>query len=690
MSFELEEFVFFDAFMHWALVVGALIGVALLLSMMTAALGGGQLGFLRALGSLVTGQRKGGLPWGEVKQAYVGVFCGIGNALAELLGMSPRRVWALSMLTFKEAMRRKALLVFVIFGLLFMFGGWFLADANPRADLQVKVHVSFVLTAISWLILPVALLLSCWGLPEDIKQRTLHTVVTKPVRRSEIILGRMMGYSCIGTLVLTVMGVVGFFWIVRQVPENAQAQLVCRVPVYGNLGFLNREGDPGKGVNVGDIWDFRQYVEGASRARAVWEFQDVSPALMVTQEVEQSGKKVEVQRLLMETRFEAFRTHKGDIKSEVFCEMFFARNTRKQAANALSSCPGLGRIGEMLSDGDFRGAAIVLAEARPASSQLDQFATGCREFVDVVSPFLTGDSNSTAGVAVVRAATECADAAKAGNGDKLSASLKDLSGLLNKHADELSRRIFDLRVSIPAFEVREYKLNLLSIDPGAFEATVQDVETGNDIIRKVDLFKDIVDNGKLRIEVSCVDAGQFVGAARPDLFIRTPDRKFWVGFSKSILVIWLMMELVVILGVTAGSLLNGPVSTFLVLGLLGVGTWCPEFLRTIVTGQSRGGGVFESMIRLVKHMNPSTALDKGLLTTIVKGVDGAINGMLWLAAHIIPDFRSFDRALSFLPNGFDVSWSDALQPCMAVTLGYLIPCLLIGYFCLKLRELEQK
>ena len=112
MSFELENFVFFDAIKHWALVVGALVGIAVLLSMMTAALGGGQLGFVRALGSILRGKRKESLPWGEVKEAYVRVFRGIRDGIVEMVGMSPRRVWALAILTFKESTRRKALLVF--------------------------------------------------------------------------------------------------------------------------------------------------------------------------------------------------------------------------------------------------------------------------------------------------------------------------------------------------------------------------------------------------------------------------------------------------------------------------------------------------------------------------------------------------------------------------------------------------
>ena len=42
---------------------------------------------------------------------------------------------ALTVLTFKEAVRRKALLVFVVFAILFMFAGWFMADANSAYTL---------------------------------------------------------------------------------------------------------------------------------------------------------------------------------------------------------------------------------------------------------------------------------------------------------------------------------------------------------------------------------------------------------------------------------------------------------------------------------------------------------------------------------------------------------------------------
>ena len=155
MDFDPQPYNLVYGMLHWLQLVGVLTAVGLvlglLLSFSTAGAGGAAL--------------------------FAG---GLKSFIADIFSISPRRVTALAGLTLKEAMRRKALLVFVVFAVLLMFAGWFLTDSNNRADLQVHVHITFMLTTISWLILPVAMFLSCWGIPEDIRIRSLHTVVTKP------------------------------------------------------------------------------------------------------------------------------------------------------------------------------------------------------------------------------------------------------------------------------------------------------------------------------------------------------------------------------------------------------------------------------------------------------------------------------------------------------------------------------
>ena len=83
------------------------------------------------------------------------------------------------------------LVVFVVFVLVLLFAGWFL---DSSSDHPARLYLSFVLTATELLVLLLAVFLSAFSLPNDIKSKTIHTVVTKPVRASEIVLGRILGF----------------------------------------------------------------------------------------------------------------------------------------------------------------------------------------------------------------------------------------------------------------------------------------------------------------------------------------------------------------------------------------------------------------------------------------------------------------------------------------------------------------
>jgi hypothetical protein len=227
------------------------------------------------------------------------------EALVDLIAVSPRRIGAISLVTIKESVRRKALLVFVVFTIVFMFANWFLGDDRELS--AAKPYISTVLMALNWMIIPVALLLSCWGLPADIKDRSLHTVVTKPVRRSEVLLGRMLGYTAVSLVMLAAMGAVGYLWIIRSVPAQAQDQLIGRVPHYGTLSYLDDSGVPTeKGINVGDMWTYRSFVSGATKACGIYTFEGID-----VDAIRDAGF------MRLEYKWEAFRTYKGDIVTPV-------------------------------------------------------------------------------------------------------------------------------------------------------------------------------------------------------------------------------------------------------------------------------------------------------------------------------------------------------------------------------------
>lgn len=292
---------------------------------------------------------------------------GVSAAVGDLLRISPRRVFALAGLAIREAIHRRVLVVFAVFILVLLFAGWFLDTAN---DNPARLYLSFVLTTTSYLVLLLSLFVSVFSLPSDINNRTIYTVVTKPVRPSELVLGRLIGFSTIGTAILVLTAIVSYFFVVRGLDHThsivgsrvapisgdegvtgyrgntestgnhrhqfvlnadgngrtdvvnghwhsisrdgdryrvgpAEGMLQARVPIYGSLSFIDRSGAvSNKGVNVGEEWTYRSYIEGGTLATAVWHFQGVTPEKFP-------------HGLPLELTIRIFRTHKGDIEKGV-------------------------------------------------------------------------------------------------------------------------------------------------------------------------------------------------------------------------------------------------------------------------------------------------------------------------------------------------------------------------------------
>ena len=61
------------------------------------------------------------------------------------------------------------------------------------------------------------LLLAAFSIPNDIKNQNIYTVVTKPVERFEIVLGRFVGYTFLMTLALLGMTVISYVLIAAAV-----------------------------------------------------------------------------------------------------------------------------------------------------------------------------------------------------------------------------------------------------------------------------------------------------------------------------------------------------------------------------------------------------------------------------------------------------------------------------------------
>ncbi len=218
------------------------------------------------------------------------------------------RILALAGLSFKEAIRRRVLVVLALLAPVFLFGSWFITS---KPEDQLRTYVGVVFWAMTYLLLFSATLISAFSIPADIKQQTIHTIITKPVERFEIVLGRFLGFYALMTLALIAIAALSLIYVLRGVnPEAAAESLKARVPHYGDLLYENTDSER-KGINVGREWEYRGYITAPSPGQAPhtarWDFAAIPSTL---------GARGEV---LAEYTFDVYRTTKGKEGADVSC-----------------------------------------------------------------------------------------------------------------------------------------------------------------------------------------------------------------------------------------------------------------------------------------------------------------------------------------------------------------------------------
>jgi ABC-type transport system involved in multi-copper enzyme maturation permease subunit len=224
-----------------------------------------------------------------------------------------RRIFALAKLSFKEALRKRVVWVFLLFLIVILFpAAWFSRkDAKPEDALKAAINVmSFWMTLV---LIFTALLLAGFSIPTDVKNQTIHTVVSKPVERFEIVAGRFLGYLALVTIALAIQTGVAllFIWSSNVGPQAREESMKARVPIYGKFEFrkermLNgrletKTADP---INVGREYDYRKHIPGGkgSYHRAVWSFMEPSELRPLA----------DLPAVPLEFAFDVYRTTKGE------------------------------------------------------------------------------------------------------------------------------------------------------------------------------------------------------------------------------------------------------------------------------------------------------------------------------------------------------------------------------------------
>jgi ABC-type transport system involved in multi-copper enzyme maturation permease subunit len=104
-----------------------------------------------------------------------------------------RSIWAVAKNTVKQALRMKIAVVFIILLLVLLpvIGITTTGDETLKGRLQTFVSYGLSLTGL--LLCLLTIIVSVYTVTSDIKYRQIYTVITKPIRRFQFLLGKLLG-----------------------------------------------------------------------------------------------------------------------------------------------------------------------------------------------------------------------------------------------------------------------------------------------------------------------------------------------------------------------------------------------------------------------------------------------------------------------------------------------------------------
>ena len=123
--------------------------------------------------------------------------------------------------TFREAVRDRVLYNLIVFALL--MSGAAIVVGQISIDIERLVVINLGLTAVSLFGMVIAIFIGIGLVSKEIEKRTLYTVLSRPVRRWEFIVGKFFGLA--GTLAVnTFFMAIGVFVALLYVSHHFQKQ----------------------------------------------------------------------------------------------------------------------------------------------------------------------------------------------------------------------------------------------------------------------------------------------------------------------------------------------------------------------------------------------------------------------------------------------------------------------------------
>ncbi|MDY3555425.1 ABC transporter permease [Gemmata sp. JC717] len=598
---------------------------------------------------------------------------GAGVALAALavlmLFEAEGPVWAIAKLSFKEVIRKRVLWVFLIMLLPALFPWQWFFPSKPSDELRNTTGtITFVL---SILCLVPGVLLAALGIPDDIKSLNIFTIVSKPVERFEIVLGRFIGYVSLMTLVLLGLTGISVALIANtSVSPQARAETYkARVPHRGKLEFKSmlaqdrQEKKDFEGTNVGREFDYRRYIAGHpdSPQRGIWKFATVPTDL----------ERPDGDRVPLEFTFDVYRMTKGEQDAGVLTNFTVVTH------NAPQRQPSKQEGAEWRWVDADQGADYAAAVQR--------LTTGALIDARLAARLKGGEPKTDQERGEMRLAQRMKSLA-----EKLKASgvkVTEADGLVTAEPANVS----DPRPGTPAWKA----VSALAEEFGFFELrgkrvldyTVMGIEVPAGLFRNANQGAPGKDERgqalpRLAIYVKCESPGQLLGMAEPDLYLLRNELRYEVNFFKSMVGLWCRLCMFIGVAVAASTYLSGILAFLLSAGIYIIGLFT-DHLTDLATGRNIGGP-FQSLSQIVKAEQSTAQVTDSAGTRALMFGDKIAAWFFRRFQNLIPDVESFSWG-HFVAEGFNIN-AEYLVVNVVVTAGYLLPWAVLAYYLMRNRE----
>lgn len=139
-------------------------------------------------------------------------------------------IMAIAAITYKEAVRRKIFLILILFTVIVLASTALFPVVNRNEQLHlVELWTLRFLTLFAAII---AILVSATSLPGDMESKRIYTLLSKPVHKASLFIGKLFGFTLLLITFVLIMGTVSLLYItVLQLAQHGHTDAMLARPV---------------------------------------------------------------------------------------------------------------------------------------------------------------------------------------------------------------------------------------------------------------------------------------------------------------------------------------------------------------------------------------------------------------------------------------------------------------------------